>query len=157
MVEIQHHGGRAGLHDFPRADKIDRTLGVAARDLERPRHKLFDIGRDANLIVIAHIAAHDAALVVNILDPLDEFIAAPDKLAFLGQGGGAGKYEYGNSALRRVVDGACQRLGAAFHMNQDGLRPTGCRGKTMRGTHADHFVRTGDHLGQGLTRRPRGR
>ena len=73
------------LHHFARPDEIDRPFaGSAMSDLQRSMHDLFHVARRAQLIVVFHVRADDAALIRDVLDPLDEFIAAAGRLRPLG-------------------------------------------------------------------------
>ena len=72
------------LHDFARADEIDGPLGIAMGDLQRSVHDLLDVVGAAKLVVVFHVLADDAALVGDVLNPLNEFVAAARRFALLG-------------------------------------------------------------------------
>ena len=52
-----------------------------------------DVGAGAQLVVVLHVVTDDAALVADVLDPLDEFVAAALELAGLGERRHAGEDE----------------------------------------------------------------
>ena len=56
------------------------------RELKRPMDDLLYVPRHANFVVVLHVLPDDAALVVDVLEPVDEFIAAAPHFAFLGDG-----------------------------------------------------------------------
>ena len=149
--------GRGRLHDFARARQVNGTFGIAAGELERARHQLLHSGGDAHFALVAHISAHDAALIVDILNPLNKLVAAAFEFAFLRERRRAGENKNRDSALGGIVNRAGQRLGAALHMHQHRLRASGGRRKSMRGAHAHHFIRAGDDARDGAAGRARGR
>ena len=111
---------------------------------------MFNIAAGANLVVVLHIAANDAALIENILEPVDEFVAGTAQLAFLRERRRAGENQHRNTAFcARVVNRSAQRLRAALHVNQHGLGASCNLRVTMRGAQRYHFVGASDHSRNG--------
>ena len=141
------------LHHFAGADEVDRPFGIAVSELQRSMHDLLHVARVAELIVVFHVVADDAALVGHVLNPLDEFVAAAGRLAVLGGRRQAGEDEHRNPRFGGVVDRAGERLGAAVDMDHDRLGAPAQLRVTMGARHRDHFVRTGDTCGDRPTLR----
>ena len=78
----------------------------------------FTFRRRANLVVVFHILPDDAALIVDILNPLDVFVAAARRLALLGEWRQAGEDENRNARFAP----RCAPL----------RRATGCRSRRAR-------------------------
>ena len=110
-------------------------------------HDLLDVARVAKLIVVFHVWTDDAALIGDVLNPLDEFVAAAGRLALLGRRRQAGEDECRNARFGGVVDRPAQRLRAAVDMHHDRLGPPRQLRVAMGAGHRDHFVRTGDDGG----------
>ena len=109
-------------------------------------HQLLHVRADADFVVVAHVATHDAALIEHVLDPVDELVAAATRLAFLGRGRGTGEDENGYSPFRRVVNRAGEGLRAAFNMHDDALRAARDLCKAVRRAERDHLVRRSDEF-----------
>ena len=129
--------------------------GFAVRELQRAMHDLLGVRADADFVLVTDVAAHQAALVRHVLDPLDEFVAAAARLAFLRGRRHSGDDEHRHASLRRVVNRAAERLRAAVDVHEHRLRATRGLRIAMRGRHRDHFRRTGDDLRTRLVRRAR--
>src|SRR5208282_745652 len=110
-------------------------------------YDLLHIARSANLVVVFHILPDDAALIVDILNPLDEFVAAARRCALLSGRRQARKDEDRNARFGRVVDGSAERLRPAVDMHDDRLGATRQLSVALSTTHRGHFVRTGDDGG----------
>ena len=78
------------------------------RELHGAVHDLLYVRADANLVVVAHVAAHETALIEHVLQPVNEFVAAAARFAFLRGGRHAGEHEHGHTPLRGVVNRAGQ-------------------------------------------------
>src|SRR5687767_15020102 len=91
-----------------RAVSASRTARIAVGDLQCAVHDLLRVGAEADLVVVVDVAAHETALVGDVLDPLDELVAAPAQLTLLRRGRGTGEHQHWHPALGRVVDGAAQ-------------------------------------------------
>ncbi len=87
-------------------------------------------------------------MIENVLNPMDELIAAAFRFPFLGGRRGSGKDQNRHAALGRVVDRPAHRLRSAFNVHDHGLRFPGNLGKAVRGRKRDHLVGTGDDLGK---------
>ena len=120
------------LHHLARADQVDRAGRLAARDLQRAVHKLLDVAAGADLVVVLDVAAHDAALVGHILDPVNELVPPAGQLAGDGERRGAGEDQHGDAAAHRVADRAAEVLGARVDMHEDSLRLPGHGGVGVR-------------------------
>ncbi len=141
------YGNRRGellLENLAGSHQVGGALRVAIGDLQRAVHDLLDIPTGADLVVVFHVAAHDTALVGNILKPLDELVAAAAKLALLREGRGAGENEDGHAALGGVMDGAADRLRAAFDVDEHGLRLAAHQREAVGAAHRHHLVRAGN-------------
>ena len=113
------------LHHLARADQVHRARRLAARDLQRAVHELLDVAAGADLVVVLDVAAQDAALVADVLDPVDELVPAAGQLAGDGERRGAGEDEHRDAAAHRVADRAAEVLGARVDVHEDGLRLAG--------------------------------
>ena len=136
------------LHHLARANQVDRAGGFAAGDLQRPLHELLDVAPGADLVVILGVVAQDAALVVHVLDPVDELVPAARQLALDRERGGAGEDQHRNPAPGGVVDRAAQVLGAGVHMHQHSLGFPGHRGVGVRRAEGHGLVRADDQFRQ---------
>ena len=125
------------------AGDIDRSLRVAAGDLQRTMHDLLDVVRGADLVVVFHILPDDAALIVDVLNPVDEFVAAAPRFALLRERRHARKDEHRDTRLGRIVHPAAERLRPAIDMHDDRLGAARQLRVAMGAAHRDHFVRTG--------------
>ena len=110
------------LHHLARAGRYTGPFG-SLWAICSARHDLLDVLRRAQLVVVFHVAAHDAALVAHVLNPVDELVAAAAQLALLRERRTAGEDEYRDARPCGIVHGAGQRLGAAFDMHEDRLCP----------------------------------
>ena len=152
LPRIDAHARHFALEHFARRRHVHRPARLAVRELQRAMHDLLGVRADADFVFVAHVAAHQATLIRHVLDPLDELVAAAARLAFLRGGRHAGDDEHGHPALRGVVHGAAERLRAAVHVHQHGLRAArGLRVAVGRG-HRDHFRRGRDDFGTGPVR-----
>ncbi len=134
------------LQDLTRRREVDRTLRITVRKLHRPMHQLADVLPCPDLIVIAHVATDDAALIEPILDPVNELVTAPFELSFLRRWRGAGENQYGHATLGGVVNGPAEGLGATVHVHHDALCTAGNLRKSVRGGQRHHLARARDHL-----------
>ncbi len=139
---------RVGLHHLARADQVHRSGRVAAGKLQGTVHHLLDVRTGADLVVVPGVPAHDAALVVDVLDPVDELVAAPEQLAVLGERGGAREHQHPDAPLRGVVHHAAEILGPALDMHDHGLRHPGHLRVSLRRGHRDTLVRAHEQCGQ---------
>ena len=146
MTAVDRDRRNLFLHHLSGAHKVDRAFRVTMRKLHRSMNKLLDILSGTDLVVVAHIAAHNTALVADILNPLDKFISAAAHLSALRKRRRASKNKSWDPCLRGVVDGAPKCLCSAFHMHDHRLRLTGHLRISMRGAKGDHFIGAGDDL-----------
>ena len=142
---IDRRRRRRALQHLARGGQVDRALGIACRDLQGAVDDLLDVGGAADLVLVLDILTHDPALVGNVLQPVDEFVAAAGLLALLGGRRQAGEDEDGDAAARGVMQRAGQRLGAAIDMDDDRLWTSTHLGEAVGGGKRHHFVGAGDH------------
>jgi hypothetical protein len=136
------------LHHLTRADQIHRASRLAAGELQRAVHELLDVSSGADLVVVLDVVAQDAALIPDILDPVDEFVAAAGQLAFLRERRHAREDQDGDASAHGVVDPAAEVLRTRVHMDDHGLRLTGDHGVGVRGGQGNGLVGADDDLRQ---------
>ncbi len=140
----RNRGSELFLQHFSRGHQIDRPFRVAVGDLQRAMHDLLHVPAGADLVVVFHVAADDAALIADVLEPVDELVAAAAKLSLLRKGRGAGKDEDRGAAFGGIVDSAAERLGAAFDVDEHGLRLAAHLREAVGAAQRHHLVRAGD-------------
>ena len=141
-------GGRGRnlfLQHLAGGHQVDGALRIAVRNLQGAADDLLDVAPAANLIVILDVAAHDSALVEDILQPVNKLVAAPRQLSLLGEGHGSGENQHRNTAARSVVQRARQGLRSHVDMHQHRLPAPGRLRVTVGRAQGHHLVRAGDH------------
>ena len=111
-------------------------------------HQLLDVSAGADLVVVLDVAAHDAALVGHVLDPVDELVPAAGELAPQGVGGGAGEDEHRHPAAHGVGDRAAHVLGARVHVHDHGGGAAGDERVGVGGAERDDLMRADDDPGK---------
>src|SRR4029453_3321119 len=86
MIRADLHPRGLGLEDLAGRHYINRPARIAVRDLKGTVHDLLRIRAEADLVIVVHVATHDTALVGDVLEPLDELVAAPAQLTLLRRG-----------------------------------------------------------------------
>jgi hypothetical protein len=114
------------------------------RELQRAKNHLFDVPAGANFVVVLDVASNQAALVEDVLNPLNVFVAAAAHLPFLCERRRACEDQNRDAAFGGVVQGAGERLRAAFDMDEDGLPAARDLSEAVRRAERDHLVRTDD-------------
>src|SRR4029450_11650617 len=92
------------LHHFASRHQIHPAPPIALRHLHGAMHELLHVGTDTDLVIVAHVAAYDAALIEDVLDPMDELVAAAARFALLRRRRSAGEDKHRDAALGRVVN-----------------------------------------------------
>ena len=85
-------------------------------------NNLFDIPAGADFMIVFDITAHQTPLIEDILNPLNELVAAAAQFPLLCERRGAGKDEDRDTPFGRVMDGPGERLGPTLDVNEDRLR-----------------------------------
>jgi len=96
-------------------------------------HELLHVAAGADLVVVLDVVAQDAALIADVLDPVDELVTPAGQLALEGERGRAREDEDGNATAHRVTHRAAEILRAHVDMDDHGLRLAGHHRVGVRG------------------------
>src|SRR5262249_10019996 len=102
------------------------------RELQRPKDHLFDVPAGANFVVVFDVAANQAALIEDVLNPLNEFVAAAAHLSLLCEGRRAGEDQNRDAAFGGVVQRPGEGLRAAFDVDENSLSAARDLSEAMR-------------------------
>jgi len=136
------------LHHLTRRDQVHRAGRLAAGELQGAVHELLDVCPRADLVVVLDVVAQYAALIPDILDPLDELGAAAGQLTVLRERHRTRENQHRDASAHGVVDAAAEVLRARVDMHQHGLRLPGDHRVSVRGGHGDGLVGADDDVRQ---------
>jgi hypothetical protein len=106
--------------------------------------ELFRIVACSKLRIIFHITADDSSLIVNVLNPLDEFVAAALGFSLLRKRRSAGQNKHRSPSTRGIM---------AIDVDEHSLRNAAGLPIAVSGAHSHHLVRRNDYRWHGSSLR----